>query len=77
MKTCVQFQITRLCDKISNSSADDLKNCTETKHECITYSRNGRYSFRCYETDTSQERGGEGKNKINQHLVVNDGQNSI
>lgn len=49
--------ITRLCDKISNSSADDLKNCTETKHECITYSRNGRYSFRCYETDTSQERG--------------------
>lgn len=66
MKTCMQFQITRLCDKISDSSTDNLKNCKNTKRECVTYSRSGRYTFKCYETGTSQERGGEEKNnKIN------------
>lgn len=50
--------ITRLCDRISNSSTDDLKNCTDTKRACVTYSRNGRYAFKCHETETSQEKGG-------------------
>lgn len=49
--------ITRLCDRIPNSSAGTLKNCTSTKNECVTYSRNRQYAFKCYETDTSHERG--------------------
>lgn len=55
---CIKFQITRLCDIISNASADTLKNCNVTKEDCITYSRNRRYAFKCYKTETSQERGG-------------------
>lgn len=62
MKTCMQFQITRLCDKISNSSADNLEHCKNTKRDCVTYSRNMRYAFKCNETGTSQERGGKRKN---------------
>lgn len=50
--------ITRLCDIISNSSAGTLKNCKLTKKDCVTFSRNGRYAFKCNETDTSQERRG-------------------
>lgn len=50
--------ITRLCDKISNSSADNLEHCKNTKRDCVTYSRNMRYAFKCNETGTSQERGG-------------------
>lgn len=47
--------ITRLCDRIQNSGT--LKNCRSTKKECVTLSRNRQYAFKCYETDTSQERG--------------------
>eukprot|EP00105_Crassostrea_gigas_P012775 XP_011428880.1 PREDICTED: uncharacterized protein LOC105329359 [Crassostrea gigas] len=50
--------ITRLCDIISNASADTLKNCNVTKEDCVTYSRNRRYAFKCYKTETSQERRG-------------------
>uniref|UniRef100_A0A8W8JTD7 Uncharacterized protein n=1 Tax=Magallana gigas TaxID=29159 RepID=A0A8W8JTD7_MAGGI len=50
--------ITRLCDKISNASADTLKNCNVTKENCVTYSRNRRYAFKCFKTETSQERRG-------------------
>lgn len=49
--------VTRLCDRISHSSTDTFNLCTETKRECVTYSRNERYAFKCYESDTSQERG--------------------
>lgn len=49
--------ITRLCDIISNSSAI-LKNCDVTKEDCVTYSRNRRYAFQCFEAKTSRERGG-------------------
>lgn len=55
---CIKFQITRLCDIISNASADTLRNCNVTKEDCVTYSRNRRYAFKCYKTETSQERGG-------------------
>lgn len=49
--------ITRLCNRIPNSSAATLKTCMLTKKECVTYSRNRQYAFKCNETDTSQERG--------------------
>lgn len=49
--------VTRLCDRIPNSTADTLQNCDVTKGDCVTYSRNKRYAFKCYETDASQERG--------------------
>lgn len=53
----MQFQIIRLCDRISNSTAAPLKNCDHTKTDCVTYSRNRRYAFKCYETHASQIRG--------------------
>uniref|UniRef100_K1QRR9 EGF-like domain-containing protein n=1 Tax=Magallana gigas TaxID=29159 RepID=K1QRR9_MAGGI len=48
--------IIRLCDRISNSTAAPLKNCDHTKTDCVTYSRNRRYAFKCYETHASQIR---------------------
>ncbi|XP_052717999.1 uncharacterized protein LOC128190127 isoform X3 [Crassostrea angulata] len=50
--------VTRLCDKISASSAIRLTNCDSTKHECVTYSRTRKYVYRCRETETSQDRQG-------------------
>lgn len=49
--------VTRLCDRISNSSAKTLPNCDNTKQKCVTYSSNRRYAFQCDESDTYQERG--------------------
>uniref|UniRef100_A0A8W8JUS8 EGF-like domain-containing protein n=1 Tax=Magallana gigas TaxID=29159 RepID=A0A8W8JUS8_MAGGI len=49
--------VTRLCDRILTSSADTLMNCDYTKQECVTFSRNRRYAFKCYETDISQIKG--------------------
>lgn len=50
--------VTRLCDKISASSAMGLINCDLTKRDCVTYSRTGKYVYRCKESDTSQDRQG-------------------
>lgn len=48
--------VTRLCHRISNSLVATLKNCAYTKTDCVTYSKNGRYAFKCYETEASQKR---------------------
>lgn len=50
--------VTRLCDKISTSSAIGLINCDLTKRDCVTYSRTGKYVYMCRETETSQDRQG-------------------
>ncbi|XP_078329324.1 uncharacterized protein LOC111115793 isoform X2 [Crassostrea virginica] len=48
--------ITRICDRIFSSS--NLTNCDRTGSECVTYSRNKRYTYKCQETNTSQDRQG-------------------
>nr|XP_022310344.1 uncharacterized protein LOC111115793 [Crassostrea virginica] len=48
--------IIRICDRIFSSS--NLTNCDRTGSECVTYSRNKRYTYKCQETNTSQDRQG-------------------
>eukprot|EP00105_Crassostrea_gigas_P046294 XP_019930442.1 PREDICTED: uncharacterized protein LOC105347193 isoform X2 [Crassostrea gigas] len=50
--------VTRLCDKISASSAIGLTNCDLTKRDCVTYSKTEKHVYRCRETETSQDRQG-------------------
>lgn len=50
--------VTRQCDKISASSAVGLRSCDLTKRDCVTYSRTGKYAYKCKETDASQDRQG-------------------
>ncbi|XP_078336800.1 uncharacterized protein LOC144626482 [Crassostrea virginica] len=49
--------VTRICNRTSNPSALGLKNCTETGMDCVTYSRNMTYAYKCNKFHTSQERG--------------------
>lgn len=49
--------ITRLCERIPNTLSYTLSNCDYTRQDCVTYSRNRKYAFRCKETFTSHERG--------------------
>lgn len=53
--------MTRICDRISKPSAQGLKNCEVTGMDCVTYSRNMTYVFKCNKFRTSQRRQGEGK----------------
>nr|XP_034336857.1 slit homolog 1 protein-like isoform X1 [Crassostrea gigas] len=48
--------VTRICDRIS--STNGLTRCDSTRMECVTFSRNRRYAYKCQETDASQERRG-------------------
>lgn len=50
--------LTRISDEISFSQSSGLRNCHSTKKNCVTYSRNRQYAYKCYETDYSQERRG-------------------
>ncbi|XP_062597233.1 uncharacterized protein LOC134258713 [Saccostrea cucullata] len=50
-------KVTRICDRIENSSFLNLKNCDVTKKDCITYSENKRYSFKCTETSATTQQG--------------------
>lgn len=50
--------VTRLCDKISAFSAIGMINCDSTKHDCVTYSRTGKYVYKCMQTDSSLDRQG-------------------
>lgn len=66
MNECILiYKVTRLCDEISHSSAIGLINCDSTKHECVTYSRTGKYVYGCKETDTSQDRQGNSRGSLN------------
>lgn len=66
----LKLQVTRLCDKISASSAIRLTNCDSTKHECVTYSRTRKYVYRCRETETSQDRQGGWGGKLQGLLTI-------
>ncbi|XP_078339149.1 uncharacterized protein LOC144627105 isoform X2 [Crassostrea virginica] len=46
--------VTRICEKISNSSSDGLPNCALTSRECVTYSRRKRYAYKCPLVQASQ-----------------------
>nr|XP_022345010.1 uncharacterized protein LOC111137704 isoform X2 [Crassostrea virginica]XP_022345011.1 uncharacterized protein LOC111137704 isoform X2 [Crassostrea virginica] len=50
--------VTRVCDMISNYSIRGLLNCAMTGRDCITYSRNMQYAYKCNETHFSQDRRG-------------------
>ncbi|XP_065934216.1 uncharacterized protein [Magallana gigas] len=50
--------VTRICDRTSVSSMNGLTNCDSTRMECVTFSRNRRYAYKCQATVTSQERRG-------------------
>nr|XP_022310774.1 uncharacterized protein LOC111116081 [Crassostrea virginica] len=48
--------VTRICDVISNSSSQNLPNCDLTSSECVTYSRNKLYVYKCQENGISQQK---------------------
>lgn len=52
------FQVVRICDRITQNL--DLRSCDITKMDCITYSENRIYTFKCNETNSDQilQRGG-------------------
>ncbi|XP_055996900.1 uncharacterized protein LOC125670073 isoform X2 [Ostrea edulis] len=52
------IKVTRICDRTESSSHPNLNNCDITKKECLTYSENKRYVFKCNETSTKEEKPG-------------------
>lgn len=54
-------QVTRICDRTSVSSMNGLTNCDSTRMECVTFSRNRRYAYKCQATVASQERRGDSR----------------
>ena len=54
-----KFQVTRICDRILKNSIHGLPDCALTGHDCITFSRNKMYAYKCRETHVSQDRRGE------------------
>lgn len=53
------FQVTRICDRIiPTSTSQNLNSCTLTKKDCVTYSRNKLYMYKCYETSTFKDKQG-------------------
>lgn len=50
--------VTRICDRTSISSTSGLASCDSTKMDCVTFSKDRRYVYKCHETDISQERRG-------------------
>nr|XP_022345953.1 uncharacterized protein LOC111138331 [Crassostrea virginica] len=48
--------VTRTCYRISKDSVKDLSNCNSTGMDCVTYSRNTTFAYKCNETHTSQGR---------------------
>ena len=54
-----EFQVTRICDRILKISIHGLPDCALTGQDCITFSRNKMYAYKCKETHVSQEIGGE------------------
>lgn len=50
-------KVARLCERtIPASKAFDLRSCDLTKKDCVTYSRNKLYTYKCSETYTLKER---------------------
>nr|XP_022342300.1 uncharacterized protein LOC111136025 [Crassostrea virginica]XP_022342301.1 uncharacterized protein LOC111136025 [Crassostrea virginica] len=50
--------VTRICDRILKSSIHGLPDCALTGQDCITFSRNKMYAYKCNETHVSQDREG-------------------
>nr|XP_022306795.1 uncharacterized protein LOC111113101 [Crassostrea virginica] len=51
-------KIIRICDRIPNNSSHGLSDCTYTSKECVTYSRNTWFAYRCQESNILQNRHG-------------------
>ena len=58
------YQVTRICYKISKISGSNLRSCSLTGNECITYSRNSMYAYRCSSRIHSVQNRGGNKNHI-------------
>lgn len=43
-------KVARICDKIPKLSTEGLKECEFTRNDCVTYSRNRRYAYKCNTT---------------------------
>nr|XP_022337974.1 uncharacterized protein LOC111133669 isoform X2 [Crassostrea virginica] len=52
-------KVTRICYRISRFSAHGLINCSLTGRECVTYSKNMLYAYKCNEFQTSKRRRSE------------------
>nr|XP_022286208.1 uncharacterized protein LOC111099126 [Crassostrea virginica] len=50
--------VTRICHRISKYSTHWLPDCASTGQDCITYSRNKIYAYKCNETYDPQDREG-------------------
>ncbi|XP_078336796.1 uncharacterized protein LOC111138294 [Crassostrea virginica] len=50
--------VTRICDRILKNSIHGLPDCALTGQDCITFSRNKMYAYKCRETHVSQDRRG-------------------
>lgn len=51
-------KVARVCDKISKVSIEGLKNCDLTWEDCVTYSRNRQYAYKCNKTMLFKDRRG-------------------
>lgn len=51
-------KVFRICDRISNLSIIGLKDCDLTRNDCVTYSKNRRYAYKCNKK-ISQDRQGQ------------------
>ncbi|XP_056006497.1 uncharacterized protein LOC130050433 isoform X1 [Ostrea edulis] len=54
------IKVVRICDRTEGSSHPYLNNCDITKYECLTYSKNKRYVFKCNKTLRKEEKQKQG-----------------
>ncbi|XP_078336793.1 uncharacterized protein LOC111137621 [Crassostrea virginica] len=50
--------VTRICNRIPFNSTNVLPSCARTGRDCITYSKNRLYAYKCKETHILQDRRG-------------------
>lgn len=56
----IDLQVARICDEIPKLSIKGLKDCNLTWDDCVTYSRNRRYSYKCNTTMLFKDKLGKG-----------------
>lgn len=49
-------KVAKICDKISKLSIEGLKDCDLTRDDCVTYSRNRQYAYKCNKTKFQDKR---------------------
>lgn len=56
----IDLEVARICDKIPKLSTEGLKECEFTRNDCVTYSRNRRYAYKCNTTILFMDKQGKG-----------------